>query len=154
MSLAFEIAPNVARPLKSLQVRPPANPRTFSSREFRAVCLAISKTQFGETFVRKSCVAQVEFREDGGCTSAADGIVRTVINSSEPYTMQKWQSSFPRRGYGYQPGASESSSAAPGCGSRNCGCPEGARERNDRDSGKNLCGNCVSPVPLPLQATP
>ena len=44
--------------------------------------------------------------------------------------------SFPRRGYGCQPRASESSSAALGRGRGNCGCPEGARELNVRDSGQ------------------
>ena len=50
---------------------------------------------------------------------AYGGIVCIVTNSSKTYSMQMWQSSFPRRGYGYQPRASESSSAALGPGRGN-----------------------------------
>ena len=59
---------------------------------------------------------------------------------------------FPEGDTDTSPVASESSSAARGCGCGNCRCPEGARECNVRDSGQTInAGNGVSLVPLPLQ---
>ena len=84
---------NVVSPLKSLRFRPDADPNTLSSREFRAVCLAIRLVEKAVLLKSNSVWTVV--------ASAVGRIVRTVTNSSEPYSVQKRQSSFPRRGYGY-----------------------------------------------------
>ena len=107
------------------------NPRLveLKQKHFPGVHMSFPRRGYG-------CQPRASESSSAALGRAFVGVFRAVTDSSESYSLERWQSSFPRRGYGYQSRASESSSAALGRGRGNCGCPEGARELNVRDSGQ------------------